>query len=134
MFTIFRSATLNEVSWSSKINSNFKHSYIAIYDFTAILNFGNYDTTTINRLFCFFQTNFISLHLCFISGWAKLLSTLTRSTYDRFRLFFIYMKILYVASENLSDLLVTYYNIYTYVLFIHTMFNYYFDYVFISFQ
>ena len=33
----FRLVTLNEVSWSLKINGNFRHNNIAIYDLTANL-------------------------------------------------------------------------------------------------
>ena len=33
--TIFRLVPLNGVSWSFKINGNFRQNHIAIYDFTA---------------------------------------------------------------------------------------------------
>ena len=35
LLRIFCLVTLNEVSWSSKINGNLRHNHIAIYDFTA---------------------------------------------------------------------------------------------------
>ena len=35
LFTIFRLVTLKEISLIFKINSNFRHNHIAIYDFIA---------------------------------------------------------------------------------------------------
>ena len=60
---------LNEVSLSFKMYGNFRHNRIAIYDFIHVF----VATTIMNRLFCFFQTTFISKPLCIVSGWAKLL-------------------------------------------------------------
>ena len=96
--------------------------------------YGNYLVTTMNfvtmipyiqKTIFYSFVALISSHLCLISGWAKLLYTLTSSTYHRYRLFIKYMKILHVAFENFSDLLLTYW-------WIHSILNYYFGNVFIS--